>query len=309
MHTFVSAKEWMVRVPVRIAVFASVSAACALAPVPSLAGGQPPRAAPSSVQLTVFERSAGSGADSVAFVLTPSVRFEREQRNASGARYPEAGDAVLESMLDGFSASRADSSTSGAQLQSFAGGRSSDSFLIVPQWMRTGLRPASFAPALPLAIGSCGLRSSRPSTLLRPSAEARRRALFPLVQQAACQAGLPVSLMDAMLVQESGYNPWALSSKGAFGLGQLMPGTARYLGVDRYDIRGNLNGAARYLREHLTEFGDARLALAAYNAGPGRVRRSRGVPNITETKDYVRSILKNWSVLENNESTMSWQKH
>ena len=77
--------------------------------------------------------------------------------------------------------------------------------------------------------------------------------------------------MDALVIQESRYNPTAISPKGAFGLGQLMPGTARQLGVDRYSLDGNLRGAARYLSWQLREFGRVDLALAAYNAGPGRV--------------------------------------
>lgn len=183
----------------------------------------------------------------------------------------------------------------------------SSGFVRVPTWMRTGT-PASFQlTAVRPGIGSCAGATYRPSSLLKSSAEARRRALFPLVQRAACEAGLPVGLMDAMIIQESGYNPSAISVKGAFGLGQLMPGTARELGVDRYDTQQNVAGAARYLRQHLTEFGSASLALAAYNAGPGRVRRSRGVPNISETRDYVRSILRNWVVLENNQKVNAWQ--
>src|SRR3546814_2976104 len=93
--------------------------------------------------------------------------------------------------------------------------------------------------------------------------------------------------MDAMLIQESRYNPMALSPKGAFGLGQLMPGTAKQLGVDRYSLHGNLRGAARYLSWQLREFGRVDLALAAYNAGPGRVRSVKRVPRITETQNYV----------------------
>src|SRR3546814_710119 len=81
--------------------------------------------------------------------------------------------------------------------------------------------------------------------------------------------------MDAMLIQESRYNPMALSPKGAFGLGQLMPGTAKQLGVDRYSLHGNLRGAARYLSWQLREFGRVDLALAAYNAGPGRSEERR----------------------------------
>src|SRR3546814_5212618 len=79
---------------------------------------------------------------------------------------------------------------------------------------------------------------------------------------------LPIfGLIDALIMQESRYNPSALSPKGAFGLGQLMPATARQLGVDRYDLMQNLTGTAMYLAQQLDEFGRVDFALAAYNAG------------------------------------------
>lgn len=261
-----------------------------------------------SVQLTVFDGSASSAARPLNFVISPALPEKRPEGSFTVPSAAVADDVVRNAMLDGFAISRSVVPAGGVRSLTFSGSPSAGSFVRVPQWMRTGILPSPMPRSAPIMIGSCGGRPYRPSMLLHSTAETRRRMLFPLVQQAACEAGLPVALMDAMLIQESGYNPWISSPKGAFGLGQLMPDTARYLGVDRYDIRGNLKGAARYLREHLTEFGDASLALAAYNAGPGRVRKSRGVPNITETKDYVRSILRNWLVLENNERSMSWPK-
>lgn len=172
----------------------------------------------------------------------------------------------------------------------------------VPGWMRSGQSTnhfANLALGLP-TIGNCSPKAYSSSGLLGRSAEERRRLLYPLVQRAACEAGLPIGLMDAMLIQESRYNPVAVSPKGAFGLGQLMPGTAKQLGVDRYSLHGNLRGAARYLSWQLKEFGRVDLALAAYNAGPGRVRTVRRVPRITETQNYVTKILTNWRVIESN---------
>ena len=172
----------------------------------------------------------------------------------------------------------------------------------VPGWMRAGQTSvplANLALGLP-AIGNCSPKAYSSSGLLGRTAEERRRILYPLVQRAACEAGLPIGLMDAMLIQESRYNPAALSPKGAFGLGQLMPGTAQQLGVDRYSLHGNLRGAAKYLSWQLREFGRVDLALAAYNAGPGRVRKVQRVPRITETQNYVRKILTNWRVIESN---------
>jgi len=90
---------------------------------------------------------------------------------------------------------------------------------------------------------------------------------------------------------ESAFNPAAVSSAGAIGLGQLMPATAKELGVDPTDPAQNLEGAARYMRQQLDRFGDPALALAAYNAGPSRVAKANGIPKITETQNYVAKIL------------------
>ncbi len=96
----------------------------------------------------------------------------------------------------------------------------------------------------------------------------------------------------ALVDQESRFNPHALSPKGAFGLGQLMPGTAAQLGVDPSDPMQNLRGAASYLTSQLASFGRVDLALAAYNAGPHRVEQYGGVPPYRETRNYVAVIMK-----------------
>ncbi|WP_228242903.1 lytic transglycosylase domain-containing protein [Porphyrobacter sp. GA68] len=103
---------------------------------------------------------------------------------------------------------------------------------------------------------------------------------------------LSPALIEALVWQESRWRHAAVSPKGARGLGQLMPGTARELGVDPDDPFANLEGAARYLRAQLDRFdGDVERALAAYNAGPGRVERANGIPAIAETKNYVAAIM------------------
>ncbi|NUT00134.1 MAG: lytic transglycosylase domain-containing protein [Sphingomonas sp.] len=99
-------------------------------------------------------------------------------------------------------------------------------------------------------------------------------------------------LLEAVVWQESRWNPSARSRVGAIGLAQLMPGTARDLGVDPRDPIQNLTGGARYLRQQLNRFdGNVEKALAAYNAGPGRVMTAGGIPSIPETQAYVRAIV------------------
>lgn len=113
------------------------------------------------------------------------------------------------------------------------------------------------------------------------------------VNYAAASANISPNLLAALVWQESRWNPAAISPKGAIGLAQLMPGTARDLGVNPVDPTANLVGGARYLRQLLDQFdGDVERALAAYNAGPGRVRSAGGVPAIAETRAYVASIVR-----------------
>ena len=115
------------------------------------------------------------------------------------------------------------------------------------------------------------------------------------INAAATKHGIDPALLAGLVKQESGFNPGATSSAGAKGLTQLMPATARSLGVtDSTDPAQALDGGAKYLREQLDRFGgDERLALAAYNAGPGAVQRFGGVPPYAETKAYVEKVLAN----------------
>ena len=102
--------------------------------------------------------------------------------------------------------------------------------------------------------------------------------------------GVPEDLYLRLVQQESGWNPVAVSTKGATGLAQLMPGTASRLGVDINDPEENLEGGARYLRQMYDKFGTWKLALAAYNAGPGAVEQYEGIPPYAETTKYVKVI-------------------
>ncbi|MEO8243946.1 MAG: lytic transglycosylase domain-containing protein [bacterium] len=118
-----------------------------------------------------------------------------------------------------------------------------------------------------------------------------RGKFLPLAKAAAKKYGVPEDLFLRLIQQESGWNQGAVSPKGAVGLAQLMPGTANRLGVDETDPQQNLEGGARYLAMMYNRFGNWRLALAAYNAGPQAVEAAGGIPNYAETISYVAAIL------------------
>lgn len=112
-----------------------------------------------------------------------------------------------------------------------------------------------------------------------------------LIDRFAAERGLDPLLVQALMQVESGYNPNALSQKGAMGLMQLMPDTARELSVeDPWDPEQNVRGGTAYLKRQLDRFGNIEWALAAYNAGPEAVNRHGGIPPFDETRAYVRKI-------------------
>jgi soluble lytic murein transglycosylase-like protein len=112
------------------------------------------------------------------------------------------------------------------------------------------------------------------------------------ISSASRQYNVGFELIKAVIHAESAFNPRAVSHKGARGLMQLMPGTASYLGVkNSFDPQENIFGGTRYLREMLDRYDhDLRLSLAAYNAGPEAVDRTRGVPPYEETHNYIRQV-------------------
>ncbi len=138
------------------------------------------------------------------------------------------------------------------------------------------------APPRPMDPFAATVAPSASEAELRAQADAAARA-----------AGVDPKLFASLVTAESGWDPLSRSSAGAQGLAQLMPDTARGLGVTNpLDPRQNLAAGARYLRQMLDRFhGDARLAVAAYNAGPGAVERAGGVPNYPETRAYVKRVL------------------
>ncbi len=117
-----------------------------------------------------------------------------------------------------------------------------------------------------------------------------RGEFYEMARAAARRHNVPEDLFLRLVQQESGWNPGAVSHKGAIGLAQLMPGTAELLRVNPHDPAQNLEGGARYLRAQYERFRDWRLALAAYNAGPEAVERHDGIPPYDETRTYVARV-------------------
>jgi soluble lytic murein transglycosylase-like protein len=169
-----------------------------------------------------------------------------------------------------------------------------------PDWSRAGgglfAPPAAGQGAYPANPGDT--MSAGPPVSEPPAGSASVR-LPPLkqplaeeVHAAASAHNLDPKLLHALVAVESAYRADAISPAGAAGLTQLMPATAAELGVkDRYDPGQNLSGGAAYLARQLARFGDVRLALAAYNAGPARVARLGRAPDFAETKAYVAAVI------------------
>jgi len=142
-----------------------------------------------------------------------------------------------------------------------------------------------------------GLSADGPAPGWAAALPAAGQGYAAAIEAAAARHGIDARLLAALVWTESGFRPGAVSHAGAIGLAQLMPGTAAGLGVNPYDQHQNLDGGARFLAAQLDAFGRVDLALAAYNAGPGRVRAVGGIPAIVETQLYVVRVLGRYRTL------------
>jgi soluble lytic murein transglycosylase-like protein len=153
---------------------------------------------------------------------------------------------------------------------------------------------AAFAPP------AAAIEPAAPVTVVVPEPHSPEE----LAAWAAKKYALPDSFVRSVMKAESGFHPNAISPKGAIGLMQLMPETARELGVDPRDPHQNADGGAQYLRDLLARYesdpNQVLLALAAYNAGPAAVERYHGVPPYRETREYILRVLKNWDQTPDN---------
>ncbi len=210
-------------------------------------------------------RHAASGLRSLSMVLT-----------ASAGLVLVAGDAVSAQGLQ----LRGSGTGGGRDSQFERQTRLMDSRLAAQYQQSSRLRPDAGRVVVSTGVADAPI----------PAYTGRRSTYLPHAVAAARKHGVPEDLFLRLVQQESGWNPNARSHKGARGLAQLMPATAARLGVNPDDPIQNLDGGARYLRMMYNTFGSWRLALAAYNAGPGAVQKYGGIPPYRETTAYVRII-------------------
>ena len=258
----------------------------------------------------VFRKNAGlltatnaleGGLFGKAFIKAPT--FNSSAANAVAKAVSYAPQTAMEMLLQGYE----EGAQQGIQDAAMGKGENSAEQILNPlQWTDEQLSSAKlgFAGGLPLVGGSAIIRhlgsgSSQASAQEEESAPMQVKSsgnadIDSIITDAAAELNVPVNLIHAVAQTESGYNQDARSEAGAIGVMQLMPETAEELGVDPTDLRGNIYGGAKYLRQLMDTFGgDIQKVIAAYNAGPNAVQEYGGIPPYAETQDYVQKVMGN----------------
>ncbi len=200
---------------------------------------------------------------------------------------PNGIQTRIEDLRSKFSSIHETENTTSFQIPTSSGHEEAVSIPDFLQPIAGEIKQSTIAPLNPFKFG------------MQPQTKDASHSFRPLIHQAALNAKLDPLLFEAIVQTESDFNPKLISRAGAMGLSQLMPENVKELGItDPFDPAQNLNGGAKHFAQMLGKFKDIRLALAAYNAGPGAVKKYQGIPPYKETQNYVKKVTSRFQALK-----------